>query len=80
MLFLSIYTRARARAKIIIREVSIRKVKPQKDASRMRMLASSSSSSIVGLLGAYKQSEKSQLHLWEICSGGGRGRSGLRSS
>ena len=40
----------------------------------MHAAASSSSSSIIRLLGAYKQSEKSQLHLWEICSGGGGAR------
>ena len=54
ILLLSLYTRARARAKIIIREVSIRKVKPQKDARRMH--AAASSSSILGLMSAYKQS------------------------
>ena len=69
ILLLSLYTRARARAKIIIREVSIRKVKPQKDAWRMHAAASSSSSSILGLIIAYKKSAKSPLHLRVICSG-----------
>ena len=58
--------RARARAKIIIREVSIRKVKPQKDALRMHAAASSSSSSYIGAFQVFKQTFIVRFHLWVI--------------
>ena len=67
---LSIHARARAR----VRRSSFAKSAFAKSSRKKTLdacMLASSSSSIIGLLGAYKQSEKSQLHLWEICSRGG---------
>ena len=65
-----LYTRARVRRSSFAKSAFAKS--SRKKTLDACMHASSSSSSIRGLTGAYKQSDKSKFHLWDICIGGGK--------
>ena len=68
--YLSIHARARVRRSSFAKSAFAKS--SRKKTLDACMHASSSSSSIRGLTGAYKQSDKSKFHLWDICIGGGK--------